>query len=156
MKIDLGQGPAPHADGGFGTPTASSRCAPTLAERGHRPAAVLRPAGGGRRTRALAERFPLALITPKTHLFLNSTFANQRRQHAAQPEPFVVIHPADAAPRGIADGARVRVCNDRGAFECARPSSPTTPGRACSSRRWAGGTATTPAALRAGDDARSD
>ena len=27
----------------------------------------------------LADRFPLALVTPKTHLFLNSTFANQRR-----------------------------------------------------------------------------
>ena len=43
-------------------------------------------------------RFPLALITPKTHLFLNSTL----RQPAApalgaQPEPFVVVHPDDAA-----------------------------------------------------------
>ena len=27
---------------------------------------------------------PLAMITPKTHLFLNSTFANQARQHSAQ------------------------------------------------------------------------
>ena len=67
---------------------------------------------------ALAERFPLALITPKTHLFLNSTFANQRRQHAAQPEPELVISPADASPRGIEDGTSVRVFNDRGAFSC--------------------------------------
>ena len=66
----------------------------------------------------LAERFPLALLTPKTHLFLNSTFANGRRQHAAQPDPYVVIHPDDAAPRGIADGATVRVHNDRGSFTC--------------------------------------
>ena len=41
----------------------------------------------------LAERFPLALVTPKTHLFLNSTFANQARQHSAQPEPEVVRAP---------------------------------------------------------------
>ncbi len=67
---------------------------------------------------ALAERFPLAMITPKTHLFLNSTFANQDRQHGAQPEPFVVLHPADAAARGLADGARARVFNDRGSFVC--------------------------------------
>ena len=46
----------------------------------------------------LAERFPLALITPKTHLFLNSTFANaSSRQHRAQPEPYLVVHPEDAA-----------------------------------------------------------
>ena len=64
------------------------------------------------------ERYPLALLTPKTHLFLNSTFANGRRQHAAQPEPFVVIHPDDATPRGIADGAVVRVGNGRGSFTC--------------------------------------
>ena len=59
------------------------------------------------------------MVTPKTHLFLNSTFANQERQHGAQPEPYVVVHPADAAPRGLADGARARVFNDRGSFVCA-------------------------------------
>jgi anaerobic selenocysteine-containing dehydrogenase len=67
----------------------------------------------------LAERFPLALVTPKTHLFLNSTFANQRRQHAAQPAPEVVVSPGDAAARGIEDGAAVRVFNERGSFTCA-------------------------------------
>ena len=46
------------------------------------------------------------MVTPKTHLFLNSTFANQDRQHGAQPEPYVVVHPADAGPRALADGAR--------------------------------------------------
>jgi len=74
----------------------------------------------------LARRYPLALITPKTHLFLNSTFANQHRQHGAQPEPFVVIHPDDAAARGIEHGAQIRVWNDRGAFEArARVSDDT-------------------------------
>jgi anaerobic selenocysteine-containing dehydrogenase len=58
------------------------------------------------------------MITPKTHLFLNSTFANQKRQHAAQPSPEVVVHPDDAQPREIEDGARVRVFNDRGDFTC--------------------------------------
>ncbi|MEA2401512.1 MAG: hypothetical protein QOK00_1915, partial [Thermoleophilaceae bacterium] len=67
----------------------------------------------------LAERFPLAMITPKTHLFLNSTFANQSRQHSAQPAPEVVLHPADANRRGVSDGGRVRVFNERGSFSCA-------------------------------------
>src|SRR4029079_15391069 len=107
----------PHADGGFGTPDGRVALrADALGELGVDPLPHYEaPAEVG--DAALAERYPLALITPKTHLFLNSTFAHQRRQHGAQPEPFVVIHPADVAARGIADGARVRVWNDRGAFE---------------------------------------
>ena len=86
------------------TPPAASRTpsgrlelrADALAERGidplphyHPPAEVA--------DAALAARLPLALVTPKTHLFLNSTFANGVRQHAAQPEPHVYLHVADAA-----------------------------------------------------------
>ena len=86
---------------------------------GHRPAAALPPAGRGGR-RCAGGRLPLALLTPKTHLFLNSTFANGVRQHAAQPEPMVYLNAADAEPRGIADGDRVRVANDRGALPVPR------------------------------------
>src|SRR3954452_23198362 len=106
-KVDLGQGPIPHADGGFGTESGRA----TMHARYEPPAEVA--------DAALAERFPLALVTPKTHLFLNSTFANQRRQHAAQPSPSVVVSPEDAAARGIEDGVAVRVFNDRGSFSCA-------------------------------------
>jgi anaerobic selenocysteine-containing dehydrogenase len=106
QKIDLGQGPLPHADGGFGT--ASGRFA-LHAE--YTPPGEVADAD-------LAARFPLALITPKTHLFLNSTFANQRRQHSAQPSPELVVHPADAEARGIEDGEQARVFNGRGSFVC--------------------------------------
>jgi anaerobic selenocysteine-containing dehydrogenase len=128
IKIDLGQGPAPHADGGFGTVDGKLALrADSLAERGidalpfyDKSAEVADP--------VLARRYPLSLITPKTHLFLNSTFANQHRQHGAQPEPFVVIHPHDAAVRDIDDGALVRVWNDRGSFEArAHVSDDTRP-----------------------------
>jgi anaerobic selenocysteine-containing dehydrogenase len=128
VKIDLGQGPVPHADGGFAT--ADGRLAlraDGLAERGIDPLPFY-DAPAEVADAALALRYPLALVTPKTHLFLNSTFANQRRQHGAQPEPFVVIHPQDAAARAIEDGGRVRVWNDRGAFEArARVSDDTRP-----------------------------
>ena len=128
QKIDLGQGPDAARRGQLRHPDGQARAARRLARRrGGRHAAVLRPAGGGGR-RELAGRFPLALVTPKTHLFLNSTFANQERQHSAQPEPYVVIHPDDAASRGVADGALVRVFNERGSFRC-RATSPTTPAR---------------------------
>jgi anaerobic selenocysteine-containing dehydrogenase len=127
-KIDLGQGPVPHAHGGFGTPDGKVALrADSLLERGLDPLPFFDPPAEVA-DEALARRYPLALITPKTHLFLNTTFANQRRQHGAQPEPFVVIHPGDAAARGITDGARVRVWNDRGAFEAgARVSDDTRP-----------------------------
>ena len=124
-KIDLGQGPTPHAAGGFGT--ANGRIA--LRAEYVPPAEVS--------DEALAERFPLALVTPKTHLFLNSTFANQRRQHAAQPRPEVVVSPADAGERGIEDGVRVRVWNDRGAFSCsARVSDDARPGVLVAPMGW--------------------
>jgi anaerobic selenocysteine-containing dehydrogenase len=125
QKIDLGQGPVPHAEGGFGTQSGK------VALRAvYEPPAEVTDS-------ELAERFPLALITPKTHLFLNSTFANQRRQHAAQPEPELVVHPADAATRGIADGGDVRVWNERGSFSCtARVSDDATPGVLVAPMGW--------------------
>jgi anaerobic selenocysteine-containing dehydrogenase len=137
MKIDLGQGPVPHADGGFGT--ADGRvafAAGWLEEQGIDPLPFYDPPAEVADA-ALAQRYPLALITPKTHLFLNSTFANQRRQHSAQPEPFVVVHPDDAAARGLADGARARVWNDRGSFEArARVSDDTRPGVVVAPMGW--------------------
>jgi anaerobic selenocysteine-containing dehydrogenase len=124
-KVDLGQGPTPHADGGFVTETGK------LALR----AEYVAPAEAA--DAALAERFPLAMVTPKTHLFLNSTFANQQRQHSAQPSPEVVLNPADAESRGIADGATVRVFNDRGQFACAaRVSDDARPGVLVAPMGW--------------------
>jgi anaerobic selenocysteine-containing dehydrogenase len=124
-KIDLGQGPVPHAEGGFGTQTGKVNLHATYEP----PAEAV--------DRALDGRLPLAMITPKTHLFLNSTFANQRRQHSAQPSPEVVLHPEDAGSRGIADGASVRVFNDRGDFSCpARVSDDARPGVVVAPMGW--------------------
>src|SRR5262249_3277821 len=49
--------------------------------------------------------------------FLNSTFVNVESLRMAAGEPTVEIHPDDAAVRGIANGHRVRVFNDRGRFQ---------------------------------------
>jgi anaerobic selenocysteine-containing dehydrogenase len=38
---------------------------------------------------------------------------------AVEGEPALEIHPLDAASRGVVDGDRVRVFNDRGSFELA-------------------------------------
>ena len=122
-KVDLGQGPTPHAEGNFATQDRRLH----LHGRYEPPAEVA--------DSTLAERYPLALITPKTHLFLNSTFANQGRQHSAQPRPFVVVHPDDAAQRGLS--ARARVYNDRGAFVVdVRVSDETRPGVVVAPMGW--------------------
>jgi anaerobic selenocysteine-containing dehydrogenase len=124
-KIDLGQGPTPHADGGFATESGK------VILRGD----YVSPAEVADET--LGKRFPLALVTPKTHLFLNSTFANQRRQHSAQPRPEVIVSPEDARSRRIEDGAAVRIWNDRGAFTCAaRVSDDARPGVLVAPMGW--------------------
>ena len=68
------------------------------------------------RSPELARRYPLSLICPPAHSFLNSTFVNVTSLRRAAGKPIVEIHADDAARRGIAAGARVRVWNDRGAF----------------------------------------
>jgi anaerobic selenocysteine-containing dehydrogenase len=127
-KLDLGQGMAPHAHGRF--VTADGRLAlrsDPLADRGIDPLPHYAPPAEIADAE-LSSRFPLALLTPKTHLFLNSTFANQARQAGAQPDPYVVIHPDDAGPRGIRDGTLVRLFNDRG--DCILPARVSDDARA--------------------------
>ena len=124
VKVDYGQGAAPHAEGGFGTPGGKLLFrSEGLAKRGMDPLPTYDPPAEVTDD-ALAARFPLALITPKTHFFLNSTFANQARQRGAQGDPVVVIHPDDAARAGVAGGQLARVWNDRGAFVARAQVSP--------------------------------
>ena len=65
----------------------------------------------------LAQKYPLSIISPKSHGFLNSCYANMEQKIKGQGEQFVLINGVDAEARGIKDGDKVRVFNDRGAFE---------------------------------------
>jgi anaerobic selenocysteine-containing dehydrogenase len=64
----------------------------------------------------LVRRYPLALLSPPAHSFLNSTFVNVASLRRAAGKPTLEIHADDAQPRGIANGARVSIFNDRGTF----------------------------------------
>jgi anaerobic selenocysteine-containing dehydrogenase len=64
----------------------------------------------------LATRYPLQMVSPPEPSFLNSTFVNLAALREQAGEPTVHIHADDARSRGIADGAAVRVFNDRGSF----------------------------------------
>ncbi|HIF51303.1 MAG TPA: molybdopterin oxidoreductase family protein [Thiotrichaceae bacterium] len=65
----------------------------------------------------LAKKFPLNMVSPKSHGFLNSCYANMDHKIKGQGEQFVMINATDAESRGINDGDKVRVFNERGAFE---------------------------------------
>ena len=64
----------------------------------------------------LVRRYPLALISPPAHSFLNSSFVNVASLRRAAGKPTLEIHADDAAPRGITDGMKVSIFNDRGTF----------------------------------------
>jgi anaerobic selenocysteine-containing dehydrogenase len=109
---------APFAEGGF--PTPSGKCefvSASARAAGHDPLpAVILPRESADTNPALAARYPLAFLSPPSRNFLNSSFANLPSFVAEARGPTLVIHPDDAAPRGIADGDPVRIHNDRGAF----------------------------------------
>ena len=65
----------------------------------------------------LAKKYPLNILAPKSHGFINSSYANFESKIKGQGEQFVMIHPADAMDRGLVDGERAKVFNDRGSFE---------------------------------------
>jgi len=65
----------------------------------------------------LAARYPLAMISAASHHFLNTIFANNAELRRRAGAPSVVLHPKDAVVRDITSGAKVKVANDRGAFE---------------------------------------
>lgn len=60
------------------------------------------------------ERYPLRLLSPAAHHFLNTTFANLERAQKGEREPRIWIHPQDAEARGIQHGDWVRAYNARG------------------------------------------
>jgi anaerobic selenocysteine-containing dehydrogenase len=119
VRLSVGDPFAPFAKGGF--PTPSGKCelvAPGLAEQGLDPlAGYVPPREGPTSNPTLAARYPLAFISPPAHHFLNSTFSAQPVFVRRESEPFLTLHPEDAVSRGIADGAMVRVWNDRGSFQ---------------------------------------
>ncbi|MFF0493279.1 molybdopterin-dependent oxidoreductase [Nocardia sp. NPDC004068] len=81
----------------------------------------------------------LVLISAAAHHFLNTTFGNNPELRRRAGDPTVVVHPADAAARGIADGAPILVANARGSFEAvAEVSDRVRPGVAATTKgRWA-------------------
>ncbi|MCP8939373.1 molybdopterin oxidoreductase family protein [Alsobacter sp. SYSU M60028] len=60
------------------------------------------------------EAYPFRLATSPARNFLNSTFTETPTSRAREERPTVLVHPADAAALGIADGDKVALENERG------------------------------------------
>jgi anaerobic selenocysteine-containing dehydrogenase len=77
------------------------------------------------------------MISPPARHFLNTTFANLPFALAVDREPRIEIHPDDAAARGIAEGQKVRVFNDRGSVTLtARVTDDARPGVVVAQSIW--------------------
>ena len=81
---------------------------------------------------------PLELLARKADNFLNSTFANQRSLQEMEEPGLLEISLADARSRGIAEGDRVRVFNQRGDILLkARVDGKVQPGVVSAKLNWA-------------------
>jgi anaerobic selenocysteine-containing dehydrogenase len=95
----------PFQHGAFGTP--SGKCELGAEALNYRP-----PIESRLGAPELRARFPLELISAKSHDSMNSTFGNE---HSAEGQTSTLfLHDQDARSRGIENGDRVRVFNQRG------------------------------------------
>lgn len=140
---------APHAEGNFLTPSGKCEFEASMAAGGNFVLPLFRqgsnefqdgtavdplpgyiaPNEAPATNTALARKYPLNVLSPKSHAFLNSCYGNlpQQLHHAGQQK--VIINPADALARNVGDGSPVRIFNDRGSFEAvAEVSDAVMPG----------------------------
>ncbi|MFN0317534.1 MAG: molybdopterin-dependent oxidoreductase [Burkholderiales bacterium] len=149
LKVGTPDTYAPHREGNFPTPSGKVELKASMAAGGNFVIPVFRqgsnefqdgspvdplphytpPNESVATNAALGKRFPLNVMSPKNHAFLNSGYGNIARQMSQAGEQFVVIHPRDAESRGIREGALVEAFNDRGCFQAvAKVSDDVMPG----------------------------
>jgi anaerobic selenocysteine-containing dehydrogenase len=95
-----------------------------LAGAGLHPVAEYRPPA---QTPDPSTPYPLRLLTLKRHYSINSSYGSLPVMLNAEPEARCEIHPSDADARGIGDGDRVRIHNERGQVTCAATVSDKVP-----------------------------
>jgi anaerobic selenocysteine-containing dehydrogenase len=133
VRLSLPRPYLPFADG---APTPSGKVefrSESLAARGLPPLPTWAP---------LAEepgdgRYPLRCHVPPNRFFLNSSFGQSALLRARQGGPAVLLHPRDAAARGLVAGDLAAVWNDRGrALFTVVPTVDTPPGQVVIQGIW--------------------
>lgn len=117
VRLNVGRPYLPFA---HGAPTPSGKVefySERLAAQGLPPLLTYLPLVEGPENVELTRRFPLQLIVPPNKFFLNSSFSQSELLRRRQGGPTLLLNPVDARARGIIEGDRVRVYNDRGSAE---------------------------------------
>jgi molybdopterin guanine dinucleotide-containing S/N-oxide reductase-like protein len=126
----------PFADGNF--PTASGKAelySTAVAALGLDPVSAFVPPIESRHQQS---PFPLELLARKADNFLNSTFCNVRSVAALERPDLLELSSNDATARGISDGDRVRIFNDRGELHLvASINTAIRPGVVAARLNWA-------------------
>jgi anaerobic selenocysteine-containing dehydrogenase len=137
LKVGSPEDFVPHREGNFPTPSGKVEFKSSMAAGGNMVVPLFRqgyladqpgqaidplpnyiPPNESPQTNAdLAARYPLSMLSPKSHAFLNSSYGNLDEQLHHAGEQMIVINPADASARGIVDDEVVKVFNDRGTIE---------------------------------------
>ena len=149
LSIGMPDERAPHKNGNFPTPSGKCEFLSATAANGNFIVAPFRqmyeafqpgepldtlpdyvpPRESAATNPELAKKYPLNIISPKSHAFLNSCYANMDHKIKRQGEQFVLVNEIDAKKREIKDSDKVRVFNDRGTFEgVARLTNDVHPG----------------------------
>ncbi len=85
----------------------------------------------------LFEKYPIRLVTPAAHHFLNSSFAEMPTMLRKQQRPTIELNEVDARERGITVGQWVRAWNERGeAYFVADIKDSVAAGVACHLSLW--------------------
>jgi molybdopterin guanine dinucleotide-containing S/N-oxide reductase-like protein len=129
----------PFAQGNFPTPSGKAEFySETLKGRGLDPVVAFTPPEESRHG-SKAAGFPLELLARKADNHLNSSFANVPSVRQLEPAlGRLEMHTADAGPRGIRDGDRVRAFNPRGEIVLeARVNGSVPPGVVAARLDWA-------------------
>jgi anaerobic selenocysteine-containing dehydrogenase len=114
VRLGVGRPYLPFADG---APTPSGKVefvSETLASQGLPSLPTYLPLLEGPDNAEAGRRYPLQCLVPPNRFFLNSSFSQSDRLRRRQKHPSVLLHPADAAARGIRDGDLVAVSSARG------------------------------------------
>ncbi|MFZ9156471.1 MAG: molybdopterin-containing oxidoreductase family protein [Ilumatobacteraceae bacterium] len=126
-RLSLPEDLLPYAEGGY--PTQSGKALLVNSALGTIGLPVLPTYQAGRETLGgdpdLSARFPLSMMSSKVHVrFLNASYSHLEQHAGPEGSIYCELHPDDATSRGISDGDRVNVFNDRATLQAtARVSS---------------------------------
>ena len=127
IRLPLPDDLRPYSDGAFGFESGRHEFANSALEAGgHGRLPEYRPVAESAHGDS-SHKYPLALMSPKTHQrFLNTSYSHLEAHAKPEGEMYCELTVEDARERNINDGDTVRVFNDRGSIEViARvPSSP--------------------------------